>query len=103
MSEEHLSSRGESPVVNLPNGQLNASTGATKLSEVTYPTEGAETVDTEMKAATETEVNQESQTVPETLPTLPTTNQDLLSSRPPLQEQVALIRGSSDSCVCRLF
>ena len=98
MSEEHLSSRGESPVINLPNGQPNAATSVTKLSEVTFPAEGAETVVADMKPVdpAQTEVEQGSRGVTSTESTIPARNQGMSSdSRPPLKEQVALIRGMS--------
>ena len=98
MSEEHLSSRGESPVVNLSNGQPNAITSGTKLSEVTYPTEGTEAVDTEMKSvdSAETGMKQNSRATTGTEPALPARNQGLApNNRPPLKEQVAAIRGMS--------
>lgn len=96
MSEEHLSSRGESPVVNLTSGQANTTTvnpgTTTKLSEVTYPVDTTDSVDTEMKDVVQGEVKEgPGATVPQVA-----INRGMKpSERPSLQEQVTIIRGKS--------
>lgn len=106
MSEEHLSNRGESPVVNLANGQpgaasTTAGTGNTKLSEVTYPIESTESVDAEMKdAGAQDQTGAKGESQVETA-AAPAANKGMKpSERPSLPEQVAIIRGRS-SCLCK--
>ena len=103
MSEEHLSSRSDSPVVNLPNGQANLAnsgiaTGNTKLSEVTYPTEPVESEDVDMKTETSRPSEEESTPalIPEVVPTPVTVNKGMKpEDRPSLPEQVRIIRCKS--------
>ncbi|KAJ9099187.1 hypothetical protein QFC21_004067 [Naganishia friedmannii] len=105
MSEEHLSSRSDSPVVNLPNGQTNLgnsgiATGNTKLSEVTYPTEPLESEDVDMKAESFHQPSEEvaPSLIPEVVPTAGTVNKGMRpEDRPSLPEQVQIIRSAIDA------
>lgn len=100
MSEEHLSGRSDSPVVNLPNGQANLAnngitTGNTKLSEVTYPAEPVESEDVDMKAESSQQASEEviSTVIPEVVATPVTLNKGMKpEDRPSLPEQVRVIR-----------
>ncbi|KAJ9116461.1 hypothetical protein QFC22_004903 [Naganishia vaughanmartiniae] len=105
MSEEHLSIRSDSPVVNMPNGQVNsgmngATTGNTKLSEVAYPVEPVDSEDVDMKAETSEQTREEvvPALIPEVVPTSVTVNKGMKpEDRPSLPEQVQIIRSAIDA------
>jgi hypothetical protein len=109
MSEEHLSSRGESPFVNVTSGQSSTSAApaavgnTTKLSEVVYPTDSTETVDAEMTDVAAPAQNEVKQETAESAPAQPVINKGMKpSERPSLQDQVTAVRGKGQP-VCAIW
>ncbi|KAJ9100966.1 hypothetical protein QFC19_005362 [Naganishia cerealis] len=104
MSEEHLSSRTDSPLVNLPNGQSNlahsaVAMGNTRLSEVTYPAEPMDTNELEAKAGSSRQADSEEEVAPvpirEAVSTQVTANKGMKpEERPPLSEQVKIVKSA---------